>query len=215
LVSPFPVLEYETRPLTNRHEFPGKHAASLFKGSWSSTLDLLEREIRALRGRDVIIEVDVTDGSQIRNDGRLRADARVRTSAVRVVFESKHGPLQYATDVFPYWQDNVRAIALGLEALRRVDRYGIAKRGEQYTGWKQLGSGATAIGAAKMAPDEAVTVLLAAADVDEVGRLWENPKDNLDELYRLARIKSHPDRLEQDHTAWHQVEAAGRVLGLA
>jgi hypothetical protein len=58
-----------------------------------------------------------------------------------VSFESRHGPLEYATDVFDDWQDNVRAIALGLEALRRVDRYGIAKRGEQYRGWKQLEAG--------------------------------------------------------------------------
>jgi hypothetical protein len=35
------------------------------------------------------------------------------------------------------WQDNLRAVALGLEALRRVERYGIAQRGEQYAGWRR------------------------------------------------------------------------------
>lgn len=45
------------------------------------------------------------------------------------------------TDAFPHWQDNVRAIALGLEALRKVDRYGIGKRGEQYVGWRALPAG--------------------------------------------------------------------------
>jgi hypothetical protein len=48
---------------------------------------------------------------------------------------------QFAVDMFPSWQDNLRAIALGLEALRKVERYGIANRGEQYAGWAQLTAG--------------------------------------------------------------------------
>lgn len=44
--------------------------------------------------------------------------------------------LVYATDVCEYWQHNVRSIALGLESLRAVDRYGISKRGEQYAGFR-------------------------------------------------------------------------------
>ena len=53
----------------------------------------------------------------------------------------QHGRLVYATDVCSRWEHNVRSIALGLEALRAVDRYGITRRGEQYAGWKQLASG--------------------------------------------------------------------------
>jgi hypothetical protein len=51
---------------------------------------------------------------------------------------------QFAVDKFATWQDNLRAIALGLEALRKVDRYGITKNSEQYTGWKQLEAGPAA-----------------------------------------------------------------------
>jgi hypothetical protein len=43
--------------------------------------------------------------------------------------------LVYATDVCESWQHNVRSIALGLEALRAVDRYGITRRGQQYAGF--------------------------------------------------------------------------------
>jgi len=46
--------------------------------------------------------------------------------------------LGYATAEYDDWQDNLRAIALAMEALRAVDRYGVSKRGEQYQGWKQL-----------------------------------------------------------------------------
>jgi hypothetical protein len=44
--------------------------------------------------------------------------------------------LVYATDACEHWQHNVRSIALGLEALRAVDRYGISRRGEQYAGFR-------------------------------------------------------------------------------
>jgi hypothetical protein len=44
--------------------------------------------------------------------------------------------LIYATDACELWQHNVRSIALGLEALRAVDRYGITRRGEQYAGFR-------------------------------------------------------------------------------
>lgn len=44
--------------------------------------------------------------------------------------------LVYATDVCDFWQHNVRSIALGLQSLRAVDRYGISRRGEQYAGFR-------------------------------------------------------------------------------
>ena len=44
--------------------------------------------------------------------------------------------LVYATDACEDWRHNVRSIALGLEALRAVDRYGISRRGEQYAGFR-------------------------------------------------------------------------------
>jgi hypothetical protein len=50
--------------------------------------------------------------------------------------------LRYEVSTYTDWQDNVRGIALGLHALRAVDRYGVTKRGEQYAGWKALSQGA-------------------------------------------------------------------------
>lgn len=113
---------------------------SQFKTAWSDTVTLLEREVGLLGGRQAVMQIAITE-DDLRLDGRIRAHARPTHPGVIVSFESRHGPLEYATDVFDDWQDNVRAIALGLEALRRVDRYGIAKRGEQYRGWKALEAG--------------------------------------------------------------------------
>lgn len=117
-----------------------------FKAKWSDTLDLLDRELTNLGASEAVFQVDVRD-AQLRRDGMLRADVKVGAfPGVRVSFESKHGPLTYATDAYeqqygwalPSWQANVRAIALALEALRAVDRYGVSRRGEQYRGWTAI-----------------------------------------------------------------------------
>ena len=68
------------------------------------------------------------------------------------------GTLVYDTDEFPHWHDNLRGIALGLEALRKVERYGIAKRGQQYAGFAELGSGIP-MGPLVMSVDDAIALL--------------------------------------------------------
>jgi hypothetical protein len=75
----------------------------------------------------------------LRRDGLPKASARVPQSpSVILSFNSKHGALSYPCDTFTKWEDNLRAIALALEALRTVDRYGVTKTGEQYRGWTAL-----------------------------------------------------------------------------
>lgn len=125
-------------------DFPAEFSAvsrePVFRSGWTKTLQLLERELFQLDATEVVIELDIGEG-EIRQDGFPYADARPGHPGVIISFDSKHGPLRYGTDAFPHWQDNVRAIALGLESLRRVERYGIGKRGEQYVGWKALPAG--------------------------------------------------------------------------
>ena len=121
-------------------EFSRTRTSDQFSAGWLDTLDLLQRELGKLDAANVVIELAL-DESEIRLDGWPRANARPTHPGVIVSFDSRHGPLRYGTDAFPRWQSNVRAIALGLEALRKVDRYGIGRRGEQYVGWKALGTG--------------------------------------------------------------------------
>lgn len=132
-------------PLTadrRRHPFRVSRQRSWGRGSehgvdWSGTVDLLDRELFQLDAENVVLQMAVTD-RDIRNDGWIRANARPEHPGVILTFDSMHGPLSYPCDTFEDWQANVRAIALALEALRKVDRYGVTKRGEQYTGWKAI-----------------------------------------------------------------------------
>ncbi len=109
------------RPLSTWPEGPltlrGRRAS--FRAGWVDTMTILERELTHLGAERVVIEVAMTE-ADIRLDGWPRANATASHPGVVVSFAS------------------VRAIALALEALRKVDRFGVARRGEQYRGWKAL-----------------------------------------------------------------------------
>ena len=198
-------MTYTVRPISDRTAFTGKHDHGRFDTAWWITEELLLSEVAKLGGKNLVLELDATD-RDIRLDGRLRANARLASPAVRIAFDSKHGPLTYATDRFMTWKDNVRAIALGLEALRKVDRYGISKRGEQYTGYRAIGAGSGATAMGGMTHDQALAVVAGLTD-------REVAKD-LKSAYRSAQANAHPDRRGGDRTAWDQLERAAKALGL-
>lgn len=115
-----------------------------FRASWTSTVSLLARELRAHGARNAVLEIDMRE-RDFRLDGLPRAGATAATPGIVLSFEASAVPgrpkLRYEVGTYWRWQDNVRAVALALQALRAVDRYGVTKRGEQYAGWKQLESG--------------------------------------------------------------------------
>lgn len=136
-----PVGLWTVRPMTRPEEIPTDEVVSPFQAPWTNTVELLTRELRFLRAERTVLELEVVE-QQIRADGQLKGRMVPFGPRVRLSFESRYGPLRYACGRFGDdtidlgWKWNVRAIGLGLEALRKVDRYGITKRGEQYTGWR-------------------------------------------------------------------------------
>lgn len=177
-------MDFTCRPLVT---WPGKPTArrkrSPFRAGYVDTLRLLDAELRHLGARNISLQVALAE-DQIRLDGRPRADAVPRHPGIVLAFDSKHGPLSYPCDTYDSWEDNLRAIALALEALRAVDRYGVTRSAEQYRGWTALpppkaGDAATA--------QQAAGVLCKAAGMERVS------KDTLDEVYRAAVKRTHPD----------------------
>lgn len=194
-------LDLVCRPLD---DWPGQptevRQTSRFEARFTATVETLARELKHLKAERIVLQVDLRP-SQIRVDGLPRADARAGSPGVVLGFDSVHGPLRYACDRFVAsrwkreggedWQHNLRAIALGLEHLRAVDRYGITKRGEQYRGWAELPSG-IAQPATHMTSNEARDFIREHADAG-----WDIPDESfaevLDPLYRAAAKRLHPD----------------------
>ncbi len=170
-----------------------------FKAAWIDTLDLLEREIDHLGGTEATLEADFREGD-LRIDGMVRANARTPDfPGIRLSFNTARlGRLAYATDAYAFWQHNVRAIALGLEALRAVDRYGITRDRQQYTGFKAIGAGPTPMPAAAptMSRQEAAEFIARTADPVGGGRMAVVARilaGDVDPSYRAAARKLHPD----------------------
>jgi len=205
-------LEYTVRPI---EVWPGKRTseysrkASPLKGSWSRTLGELTRELGMLGARNVVFRLDVRE-SHLRQDGQMRADARPKDPGVLLEFIASRLPgeprLVYKCDRYKFWQDNLLHIALGLEALRKVDRYGITSASEQYSGFKALPSST----AATLTTAEAARIIEAhtgAAASSIIGHAA-----NAKAAVRTAIFRTHPDRNDGDRTAFDQVERARSVL---
>jgi hypothetical protein len=198
--------------------------SSPFSSAWSSTLTLLDRELDMLGVNEATLQVDTAERN-CRADGGLRRDARIDYHGVILSLDSpQHGRLTYPCNAFiagygnkESWRENVRAIALGLESLRRVERYGIAERGQQYAGFAELGSG-IALGPAPMTMHQASIILAEGSGVETMdgGDLMHGPDDPdliaVGTAYRLAAKKHHPDN-GGDTDTFKRIVQAYEVLG--
>jgi hypothetical protein len=185
-------------------------ASAPFRAKWTDTRKLLLHELDQLDVDVAVVELDLAPGD-LRQDGEIRANARPRSGRVRLSFTSRHGPLQYASDRYDGtynglqpWQSNARAIALTLQALRAVDRYGALRGGEQYAGFRAL--------AAAPAP--------AFIDIDSAFR-WTaaqagQPLDQTTprRAYRSAARRLHPDA-GGDPAEWARLDEARQLLAAA
>jgi hypothetical protein len=91
-----------------------------------------------------------------------------------------------------------------------VDRYGVSKRGEQYTGWGQLppAGGSTATMTARTAAEILVDVEGLGGDAGDV----LDDRQAYRDTYRLAAKACHPDRHGGDTQRFQLLQQARAVL---
>ncbi len=124
------------------------------------------------------------------------------TPGVEVAFVAIAGPMLFRADLYRHWQDNVRAVALTLRALRAINRYGASSSGEQYTGYLVI--------AATRAPMDMDTALLFIWLMSGLAR------DSVPLTTAIARAKRncHPDG-SGSHVAWLDLQEALTSVGLS
>lgn len=187
---------------------------SPFSAGMTDTEATLRRELGAVGARAVVIQVDVKFEAKLRREGRPYVDTQTNTPAVVVTFEKNFGtivrpdwrPVTFACDRFTRWHDNLRAIALGMSDLRRVERYHIAASGAQYRGYTALPASTTApIGT------ETAAAILAKFSLNHAAAIRLDPAI-AKSAARTARAKTHPDA-GGSTTDFTLVQEAARVLG--
>lgn len=136
-------------------------------------LDRLERHLDLLGATDIVMSTNV----RLRVSGMVHGDGRPENGdpGVAVYFFHKKRPLVLACDKWQTVADNIAAIAQHVDAIRRMDRYGVGKLEQALAGYTRLLSGRRAW----------FDVLQVKADSS-----WEVIESN----YRRLAKDRHPDR---------------------
>lgn len=201
-------VEFKFRPIERWPQEPTpsylqRHAH--FRVPYNKTLQLLSYELEKIGAKTAWLQVDVTE-RDIRNDGAIRTDSQPKTSRVIVSAQSKHGPISLPCDTYRDWRDNLRAVALSLEALRSVDRHGVTKRGEQYRGLKQLTAGDGPINS-----HEAARLIAKHRGGNMTASLVYSSLETAESCYREVAKFLHPDK-GGDVSEWNKLQAAIAIL---
>lgn len=223
------ILHRPLDPATAAEATPG-HEHSPFTASWADTVELLQREANHLSlnswqrrsyNVDVYVEVDLP-ASAIRLDGGIKANApRERSDIIAVTIPTRdHGDLRMVSARYTSgwaknlsgWQSNVRAVALTLEALRSIERWGAAT-GQQYAGFAALGAGQPIAVGGGLSPAEASALLAEAAGADLTAGETMTAADAR-WAYRVASKTAHPDRGGDPELFRRLTEARDLLVGV-
>lgn len=133
----------------------------------------LEREIDRLGGSRPTLSTNVS----LRLDGRPRSDEEPRDPGAALYFTFKGRATVFACDRFTRVADNIAAIAAHIDALRRVERYGVGTLEQALAGYKALPADTAANWRAVFGFSEDQRVTL----------------DELDSAFKARAKTAHPD----------------------
>jgi hypothetical protein len=184
----YPLQWPEGWPRAKRREY------SPFKMDANKSRRKLLNEIAMMGGKLPVISTN----ARIRADGEPRADERPVDPGVAVYFERKGKRMVFACDKFWLVRENLHAIALTIEALRGIERWGASEMMERaFSGFKQLA-------AENEGPSWwGVLQVRAGATVEEIETAYRE----------LAKV-AHPDAPTGSHDAMTALNAA-REQGLS
>lgn len=167
MIEAFPLSWPMGRPRAKRTE------RSQFEVTLGRAIRDIQEEVRRLGGVDLIISSNLP----LRRDGMPYANAgQPGDKGVAVYFHYKKKPMCFACDRWDHIEDNMRAIAKTIDALRGIERWGSGQMVEQaFTGFVAL-----------PAPEQAWTIL---------GLETSTPTaEQIEDAYKRLAMQHHPDR---------------------
>lgn len=177
-----------------------------FSATLSSTIALLKKEMRQLEPEQryyprSLLQIAMRE-EDFRIDGMPRAHSKPdHPGIILSITPVEKPPMSFPCDRFTRWQDNLRGVALGMEALRKLDRYGIVRGDQQYRGWQAIEAAPTVD--ARAAAEAFLRAFAGAAtDVPLV------------RVVRSARRLAHPDANYGAQGTWDRVQAAAKLLNV-
>jgi hypothetical protein len=200
-----------------------------FKASYPKTVNLLKSELERTKARNPAIQSGHY-GADIRNDGLPRVNARTpRFAGVCLNFEmwtptgskddlgrplGRYELYEFPCATFDLWEDNLRAIALTLKAIRETKKYGVGRvnREQHYEGFRHKRVEArTGAQSGELTPEAAAAVLARCAEGGWTAETVLRSRDEMESAYKAAARIAHPDMGGTEH-AMSSVNAAAAVL---
>jgi hypothetical protein len=186
-----------------------------FKVNIFKTRELLEFELKKIDARNVVLYT-MHSPEALRRDGWVRADKAPRGPGVILEFEKPIAgtahweEMRFPCRAFEKWEDNVRAIALALEALRKIDRYGVTT-GAQYAGYKALPPAEP--GTQGQTPAQAAEFIAGVSswNMPNMAEALLNNLEFAEMVYKAAAKKLHPDK-GGDATEFAKLEGSMRLV---
>ncbi len=158
--------------------------------SVAKATDRLQGEVDRLGGRNAVLSTNVS----LRLDGKPRSDEEPSDPGAALYFQFKGRATVLACDRWNRVADNIAAIAAHIDALRRVDRYGVGSIEQALAGYKAL--------PADTAADWRAVFNIA---VDLRG---DALRDTLDTAYKARAKELHPDITHDDGAAMAHLNRA-------
>jgi hypothetical protein len=171
---------------------------------------VLAIEAANLGARDVIVEAGWAT-TQLHKDGMPYSSEQPSHPSVKVYVRASKGELVFPSTRWKTAEWNLAAVARTLEALRRIDGWGVTAGAEQYSGWKRL----PAVGPQGMTREQAADVIAELAT--RVG--IEAPARDLLGSFAFAKMahrgiskQLHPDTPGGDADAMRRLNEALAAL---
>jgi hypothetical protein len=136
----------------------------------------LQEEVRRLGGRDLVISTNVRQ--RVDGTGPLSGQRAPDDAGVAVYFTRAKQQVVFACDRYRRVEANLRAIALHLDAMRGMDRWGVGTLDQAFAGFQAL---------PETAGGDPWWKVLGAEDPIRTG-------DELQAAYREAARRAHPDK---------------------
>jgi hypothetical protein len=203
------LIDLRFRPLDKwRDSPPLQHSRAAFKMSYNKTLDLLERELNNLKAKNIVIEAGFSL-TQIRNDGWPYGGQAPKHAGVVLYFKNKEGrDLRFPSGRYSSWTANIHAIALTLESLRAIDRYGVTTGQQQYIGFAALEA------PKQLTLEDAALFVSLHSGIESLN--WRFIRDSGESFllaYRNAAKRLHPDSPGADNVhLWNTLQQARELL---
>lgn len=196
-----------------------------FKTGHSETLRLLDRELRMVGAIEPLVQLALHEKEFNRNgdpySGAIPEHPGVIVSFRKKVKRLSAGdktefvdvPLSFPCNTFRTWEANLRAIAIAMEDLRRIDRYGVSQGAEQYLGFRALpppGPDHPEV----MTVDAAARLICRMAGVAlDVNKVIAD-RELFRDLYQGCAKKLHPDAQNHKPDEWAKLQAAKNLIEL-